>query len=288
MTDLPPEIIERLKDFLIEDIRSGDITTSILGTHDGKGVGTFYAKSKSILAGLKEAAAIAEIMGLKFKILANEGKWVDKKEPVLRITGQASVILQVERVSLNIIMRMSGIATKTHKMVELARQGNSKVRVAATRKTTPGFRFFEKRAVQIGGGDPHRYALDDMILIKNNHISVIGSVKKAVSAARKKVSFSKKISCEVRDVKECIAAAKAGADIILLDNFTPKDIIEADSKLKEEGLRDRIILEASGGIDEENVEEYGRSGVDVISSGALTHSYVASDFNMLLELGKKK
>ena len=127
-----------------------------------------------------------------------------------------------------------------------------------------------------------------MILIKNNHISVIGSVEKAVNAARKKVSFSKKISCEVRNVKECIAAAKAGADIILLDNFTPKDIIEADSKLKEEGLRDRIILEASGGIDEENVEEYGRSGVDVISSGALTHSYVASDFNMLLELGKKK
>jgi nicotinate-nucleotide pyrophosphorylase (carboxylating) len=288
MTDLPPEIIERLKEFLNEDIRSGDITTSILGTHDGKGVGTFYAKSRSILAGLKDAMAIAEIMGLKFKALAKEGEWVEKKKPVLRITGQASVILQVERVSLNIIMRMSGVATKTRNMVALAHQGNNKVRVAATRKTTPGFRFFEKRAVQIGGGDPHRYALDDMILIKNNHISVIGSVEKAVKAARKKVSFSKKVSCEVRDIKECIAAAKAGADIILLDNFTPKNVKEADLRLKEEGLRDHIILEASGGINEENVEEYGRSGVDVISSGALTHSYIASDFNMLLELGKKK
>ncbi len=287
MTDLPPEIIERLKDFLDEDIRTGDLTTSILGTHDGKGVGTFYAKSKSVLAGIKEAAAIAEIMGLESEVLVSEGSWVDKKQPVLRVMGKASIILQIERVCLNIIMRMSGAATKTHNMLKLARKGNPKVRVAATRKTTPGFRFFEKRAVQVGGGDPHRYALDDMILIKNNHISVIGSAEEAVKAARERVSFTKKVSCEVRDIDECIAAVEAGADIILLDNFSPDEVAKAHKKLNEMGLRDRIILEASGGIDESSVEDYAKNGADVLSSGALTHSYIASDFNMLLELTEK-
>jgi nicotinate-nucleotide pyrophosphorylase (carboxylating) len=287
MSDLPPEVIERLKGFLREDIRSGDLTTSILGTHDRLGIGTFYSKSDSILAGVKEAAAIAEIMGLDHEILATEGEWVKPKQPVMRIKGLASLILQVERVCLNIIMRMSGAATKAHKMQAMAQKHNPDVRVAATRKTTPGFRFFEKRAVQIGGADPHRYALDDMILIKNNHITVVGSAEEAVRLARKKVSFSKKISCEVRDVEECISAVKAGADIVLLDNFTPEDVSNANAALEEVGLRDRVILEVSGGVDEENVEEFGKLEVDILSSGALTHSYTAADFNMLLEIKKK-
>ncbi len=287
MSDLPPEIIDRLKGFLKEDIRSGDLTTSILGTHDSPGIGTFYSKSDSILAGVKEAAAIAEIMGLDYKILAKEGDWVKPKQPVMSIEGLASLILQIERVCLNIIMRMSGAATKAHKMQAMARKHNPNVRVAATRKTTPGFRFFEKRAVQVGGADPHRYALDDMILIKNNHITVVGSAEEAVRLARKQVSFSKKVSCEVRSVEECISAVKAGADIVLLDNFTPDDVSKANAALKDLGLRDRVILEVSGGVDEENVEEFGKLEVDILSSGALTHSYIAADFNMLVELKKK-
>jgi nicotinate-nucleotide pyrophosphorylase (carboxylating) len=284
MSGIPPEVIESLKHFLREDIRSGDLTTKILGTHDGLGMGTIFAKSKSILAGIEEVIAIADFMGLTYEILEFEGNWVGPKQPVLRLRGPASVLLQVERVCLNIIMRMSGCATKTYNMVRLARQGNPGVKVAATRKTTPGFRYFEKRAVVIGEGDPHRYALDDMVLIKNNHIAVMGGVEQAIRAARETVSFTKKVSCEVRSVQEAVAAAKTGADIILLDNFTPVEANKAHMALEEIQLRDRVILEASGGIDEDNVKEYAKSGVDVLSSGALTHSYKAADYNMIIAL----
>ena len=181
-------------------------------------------------------------------------------------------------------MRMSGIATKTYKMMQIARQGNASVKVAATRKTTPGFRYFEKRAVQIGGGDPHRYALDDMVLIKNNHVDVVGGVAQAVRMAKEAVSFSKKISCEARNLDEAMQAAKAGADIILLDNFEPADIEKFVGTLVNENLRDRIILEASGGINEENLAEFAATGVDIISSGSLTHSYDSADFSMSVQL----
>jgi nicotinate-nucleotide pyrophosphorylase (carboxylating) len=169
-------------------------------------------------------------------------------------------------------------------MVAEARKGNPKVKVAATRKTTPGFRYFEKRAVVVGGGDPHRYALDDMILIKNNHITAAGGVKKAVSAAREAVSFSKKVSCEARTLQEALEAIRAGADIVLLDNFKAEDVGGVVKVLEKEGLRDKVLLEVSGGMTEDNAHEYAKTGIDVISSGSLTHSYKASDFNMLLSL----
>jgi nicotinate-nucleotide pyrophosphorylase (carboxylating) len=179
---------------------------------------------------------------------------------------------------------MSGIATMVYNMVQTARKENPTVRVAATRKTTPGFRFFEKRAVQIGGGDPHRYALDDMVLIKNNHVDVVGGVGEAVRMARESVSFSKKISCEARNIDEGMDAVKAGADIILLDNFLPGDIEKFVSVLKEEGLRKSVLLETSGGINQDNIAEYAATGIDIISSGALTHSYKAADYNMTVRL----
>jgi nicotinate-nucleotide pyrophosphorylase (carboxylating) len=156
--------------------------------------------------------------------------------------------------------------------------------VAATRKTTPGFRYFEKRAVQVGGGDSHRYALDDMVLIKNNHIAVVGGVGAAVRAAREEVSFSKKVSCEVRTLQEAIEAIEAGADIILLDNFTAQDVGGVHEVLIQREMRDKVLLEASGGINENNIKDYAQSGVDIISSGALTHSYKSADFNMLLSI----
>jgi nicotinate-nucleotide pyrophosphorylase (carboxylating) len=181
------------------------------------------------------------------------------------------------------MMRMSGIAAKTYRMLEAARRGNPSIMVAATRKTTPGFRFFEKRAVQIGGGDTHRYALDDMVLIKNNHITAMGGVSQAVRAAKESVSFSKKISCEVSSLSETLEAVEGGANIVLLDNLTPKQIKNIHEVLQERGLRNRIILEGSGGMDEDNAEEYAKSGLDVISSGALTHSYDSADLNMILQ-----
>ncbi|MHA2066281.1 MAG: carboxylating nicotinate-nucleotide diphosphorylase [Candidatus Thorarchaeota archaeon] len=284
MKDLPLSVIETLKRFLREDIRTGDLTSIVTVPEDAIGSATVYAKSKAVLAGVKETIAIAELTGLDYEIFAFEGNWVGPQEPVVSLRGLARTLLGIERVSLNIIQRMSGIATKTYGMVQAAREMNPKVRVAATRKTTPGFRYFEKRAVQIGGGDPHRYALDDMVLIKNNHIAVVGGTGDAVKAAREAVSFSKKISCEVRTLQEAIEAIEAGADIILLDNFTAQDIGGVHEVLTQREIRHKVLLEASGGINEDNIKDYAQSGVDIISSGALTHSYDSADFNMLLSI----
>ncbi len=282
--NLPPDVIESLKKFIDEDVRSGDLTTRLTIPEDTTAVATIYAKERSVLAGIEEVAAIARFSDLTYEVLAFEGNWVDPQQPVMRLKGSAQTLLTIERVCLNIVQRMSGIATKVNKMVSVAREGNPKIRVAATRKTTPGFRFFEKRAVVVGGGDSHRYALDDMVLIKNNHITAAGGVRAAVTAAREAVSFSKKISCEARTLQQTQEAIAAGADIILLDNFKPKDVGGLVEVLKREGLRDKVILEVSGGVNEENAKEYAASGVDVLSSGALTHSFKSSDFNMVLSM----
>lgn len=284
MDTLPPSVIEILKKFVEEDVRSGDITTKVMIPEDKRAIATIYAHERALLAGIEEVVAIAEFSGLTHEILAFEGNWVNPGEPIMRLKGFARTLLTIERVCLNIIQRMSGIATKTYGMVSLAREVNPKVRVACTRKTTPGFRFFEKRAVEIGEGDPHRYALDDMVLIKNNHIIAAGGVRAAVSAAREAVSFSKKISCEARTLQEVLEAISAGTDIILLDNFKPKDVGGVIDVLKNEKLFGKVILEVSGGITEDNIKEYARNQIDVISCGSLTHSYNSIDFNMRLSL----
>lgn len=282
MSTLPLSIIETLKKFIEEDVRSGDITTEATIPEEKRAIATIYAREKAMLAGVKEVTAIAEFSGLTYEVLAFEGNWVNPGEPVMRLKGSARTLLTIERVCLNILQRMSAIATKTYKMVSLAREVNPKIRVACTRKTTPGFRFFEKRAVAIGEGDPHRYALDDMVLIKNNHITAAGGVRAAVCAAKETVSFSKKISCEARSLQEALEAINAGADIILLDNFKPKDVGGVIEVLKSEKLFGKVILEVSGGINEENIKDYARNEIDVISSGSLTHSYTSVDFNMRL------
>lgn len=277
---LPPEVIEQLEWFLREDIRSGDITTEAMIPTSGEATATIFSKDKSILAGIEEAIAIAQLSDLKYQVIIFEGNWVEPGQPVMRIVGPAKKLLAIERVILNIIQRMSGIATKTYRMVKKAREANPNVRVAATRKTTPGFRYFEKRAVQVGGGDSHRYALDDMVLIKNNHIDVVGGVTQAIHQAKRAVSFSKKISCEARNANEAFEAVNAGADIILLDNFTPDAMKDFVEQLVKKGKRDRVLLEASGGMNEGNAGAFAATGIDIISSGALTHSYKAADFNM--------
>ncbi len=284
MRGLPPEIIQKLRLFLDEDIRSGDLTTDALIPSDARGTGTIYAKSETIIAGIPEIAALAEMMGLEYEAIVEDGEWVKHGDDIIRLSGSAKTLLQIERVCLNIIQRMSGIATKAFHMVQAVKRENPDVRVAATRKTTPGFRYFEKRAVSIGGADTHRYALDDMVLIKNNHIAVIGSAGEAVRVAKSRISFSKKVSCETRCLEETIDAIEAGADIILLDNMSAQQVAEVNRVLLEKGLRERVILETSGGIDEQNIGEYAKSGVDVISSGALTHSYDSADLSMRVEI----
>lgn len=284
MHEPPLEVLETLKMFLREDIRSGDVTVDALEDMDVPGVGVIYAKGRTMVAGVEEVAAIGKIMSLIGEPVVNDGAWASQGDAVFRLSGPVGRLLSVERVALNIMMRMSGIATKTYRMLEKARAANPKIILAATRKTTPGFRYFEKRAVTIGGGDPHRYSLDDMILIKNNHIAVVGSVREAVRMARSHASFSKKLSCEVRSLEEAVDAIEAGADSILLDNFTPKTLKDVVRSLSDKRLRNRVMLEVSGGVNESNIAQYAESGIDIISSGALTHSYESSDFNMLISV----
>jgi len=181
---------------------------------------------------------------------------------------------------------MSGIATATRRLAEKLRKANSTAKIAATRKTAPGLGYFDKKAVLVGGGDPHRLRLDDMILVKDNHIAIAGSVEDAVKRAKQNASFSKKIEVEVTSVTDALKAAEAGADIIMLDNFSPKQIREAVKALKKAGFFGKVLLEVSGGITAENLLEYASTQVDIISMGELTHSVKALDIS--LEITKTK
>ena len=188
-----------------------------------------------------------------------------------------------ERTVLNIMMRMSGIATETRRLVDTLREAGLDVRVAATRKTAPGLRFLDKKAVMVGGGDTHRLRLDDAVLIKDNHVAIVGSVGEAVRKAKEAVSFAKKVEVEVQTPEEALEAARCGADIVMLDNMKPDQIRRAVELLKAEGLYGRIVLEASGGINPSNILEYASTGVHVVSLGYLTHSAKALDMSLELE-----
>ena len=175
---------------------------------------------------------------------------------------------------------MSGIATTTRHLIEKLGQKNSNVKIAATRKTSLGLLYFDKKAVMIGGGDPHRLHLDDMVLIKDNHIAVAGGVEKAVRKAKASVSFSKKIEVEVTKPADALKAAAAGADIIMLDNFSVDKINYTVELLKKKGFFGKVLLEASGGISEKNLLEYAATQVDILSLGELTHSVKALDISL--------
>jgi nicotinate-nucleotide pyrophosphorylase (carboxylating) len=174
---------------------------------------------------------------------------------------------------------MSGIATATRRLTEKLRKANGTAKIAATRKIAPGLGYFDKKAVVIGGGDPHRLRLDDMILIKDNHVAIAGSVENAVKKAKASGS-SEKIEVEVTRVADAVKAAEAGADIVMLDNFSPKQVREAAEALKKAGFFGKVQLEVSGGITEQNLLEYASAQVDIISMGALTHSVKALDISL--------
>jgi len=227
-------------------------------------------------------------LGLKVNTEIADGEEVEQGQGLMKVVGEARTLLSVERTMLNLLSRMSGIATATRKLTEVLRKAGSNARIAATRKTAPGLLYFDKKAVYVGGGDPHRLHLDDMILIKDNHIAIAGSVKTAVERAKKVASFCKKIEVEVTKVKDVVEAAKAGADVIMLDNFSPQQINEATGLLKKSGFSGKVLLEASGGITLENLPEYASTKVDIISMGALTHSVKALDISMeTIRLPKK-
>jgi nicotinate-nucleotide pyrophosphorylase (carboxylating) len=278
---VPRKILEeKLKQFLAEDVGLDDVTSAGVVPPGLTADAVVEAKEAGTAAGVEEAVVLAESLGLNVKAKIADGAELKKGHVILKLSGNAQTILTVERTLLNLISRMSGIATTTKKLITKLKKANAKARIAATRKTAPGLLYFDKKAVHIGGGDPHRMNLSDMILVKDNHIAVAGSVENAVKTARKNASFSKKIEVEVVRVAEVLKAAEAGADIVMLDNFSPKQIKEAVDLLKKTGFFGKILLEASGGITAENLLDYAAAQVDIISLGALTHSVRALDVSL--------
>jgi len=267
----------KLLDALREDDPFWDLTSVIVPNEYGEAC--VRVKEDCVVAGMEEVAELLRLLGLEFTVLRGDGDVAKAGDCVLIIRGQKPDLLKVERVVLNVLMRASGIATMTRRILERARNVNPRVRVAATRKTTPFLRYLEKKAVAIGGGDPHRFSLSDAVLIKDNHIRAVGSLEKAIILARERSPFTVKIEVEVETVEDAIKAAELWVDIIMLDNMKPSDVAKVHEELMRRGLRDRIILEASGGINEDNVIEYARY-VDVVSIGALTHSYKSIDMSM--------
>lgn len=272
-------VIHLLQGFLEEDYGRGDITTDAVIPKGETATAEIIAKEDSVIVGLEEVLSFMQHEGLTVEQKVKDGAKVSYGNVLAEISGDVGKMLAMERVCLNIIGHLSGVATMTAKAVSIVEKARKGVKVAATRKTTPGLRLLEKKAVELGGGDPHRLDLQDMVLIKNNHIAIVGSVKKAVSLARKNVSFSKKIEVEVSSLEDAIEAVRAGADIIMLDNMRPAEIRNIVAALKKEGL-DRVELEASGGVNLENLAEYAKAGVDIISMGMLTHSAKGIDFSM--------
>jgi nicotinate-nucleotide pyrophosphorylase (carboxylating) len=277
---------EKLRRMLAEDIGQGDITTSLIVPEECIAEAEVIAKEHGVAAGIEETGVLLESLGLKFEAFVKDGDEIKPKQVLLKVYGDARTILTVERTLLNIVSRMSGIATTTRKFIEEIRKAGYKTKVACTRKTAPGLLYFDKKAVLIGGGDTHRLHLDDMILIKDNHIKIARSVEKAVKTAKEKASFSKKIEVEVSNVEEALAAAKAGADIIMLDNFSLNQVKMAVERLRNAGFLSKVLLEASGRITAENIVAYASTGVDIVSLGEITHSPRALDIS--LEITKVK
>jgi len=270
---------EKLKLILFDDVGQGDVTAAAIIPPNLPVKAEVIAKEDGTVAGIEEAIILAEYLGLKATVKVNDGEKIKNNQVLMQISGDAQTILSAERTLLNILSRMSGIATKTRALTEKLQKAGVKTKIAATRKSAPGLLYFDKKAVVIGGGDPHRAHLDDMILIKDNHITIVGSPEEAVKKAKVHASFTKKIEVEVTKAEDALKAAKAGVDIIMLDNFSPKQAKETGEALRKAGFGN-VLLEVSGGITSENLLEYAKAQVDIISMGELTHSVKALDISL--------
>ena len=277
-----PEIAleEKLMSFLEEDIGFGDITSDAVVPVDTEARAEIIVKEPAVVAGILEARAFFRMLGVRFTAIAEDGDQVSSGTSIAIIDGSARAILAAERVVLNILMRMSGIATETKRLVGKVRDAGLDVRVAATRKTAPGLRYLDKRAVSIGGGDPHRFRLDDAFIVKDNHIKIAGGVEEAVKRVRSVASFSKKIEVEAKTTSQAVDAAKMGADIVMLDNMTVEQVKATMKTLTDLGLRDKVLIEISGGVTENNLLDYAKLGPDIVSLGSLTHSTRAIDISL--------
>lgn len=269
-----------LKQMVYEDIGFEDITSSALIPKGLETEGIIIAKEDGIISGIDAVSDLFNEFKVKSSVKKQDGDKVKVNDVIMEIKGNAQTVLSLERTALNFLMRMSGIATLTFNTLQKIREVNKNIILAGTRKTTPGLQIFEKNAVKVGGGDTHRFRLDDSVLIKDNHIAIVGSIEEAVIMAQKNVSFTKKIEIEVEDEKGAIDAAKAGADIIMLDNMSPDEIEIVLSSLESKNLRNNVLIEVSGGITPENIVEYAKTSADIISTGYITHSAKSLDLSL--------
>jgi nicotinate-nucleotide pyrophosphorylase (carboxylating) len=268
-------IKKELARFLSEDINYGDVTSAVLSNK--KITATIIARQDGIVAGAKHAKEIFAMKQCRVQIMRKDGQSVKANQVVLRISGPARQILSCERTALNLLSRMSGIATATNQLVRQVKKVSKKTDLYSTRKTAPGLRYFDKEAVEIGGGRKHRITLSDMIMIKDNHIATEGSIVELIRRAKKKTKI---FEVEVDTFSDAILAASLGVPIIMLDNFSPQMIRKTISQLEKMKLRKDIRLEASGGINVQNIREFARTGVDMISVGSITNSAKAIDFSL--------
>ena len=271
--------IERIvRQALQEDIGLGDITTQATVLPGNQVRAELVAKEPFVLSGIEVAGEVFRQLdnGVAFEPLKSDSEAVQKGEVLAWIKGDATILLQGERVALNLLQRMSGIATLTAQFV--AAVDGTGATIVDTRKTTPGLRSLEKYSVRMGGGKNHRTSLYDGVLIKENHIAAAGGIAIAIERARARIAHLLKIEIETRTLQEVSEALDAGADIILLDNMAPAELVDAVAL-----IAGRALTEASGGVNLETVREIAESGVDLISVGALTHSYRAVDISMLFQ-----
>ncbi|MBO7393448.1 MAG: carboxylating nicotinate-nucleotide diphosphorylase [Abditibacteriota bacterium] len=268
-------IEDLVENALSEDVGGGDITTRLTVPHDSRSIATLTAKEAGIVAGMDVVHIVFEKVNAKIKCLSfvPDGNYVKVGDTIAAYEGSTRALLVGERVALNFLQHMSGIATVAYRYTKLVE--GTKARVIDTRKTTPGLRILEKYAIRTGGAANHRFGLDDGILIKDNHIEAAGGITEAINAAKAGAPHTLRIEVEVVDLDGLREAIDAGAEAVMLDNM------DCDTMREAVKIADgRVILEASGGITEANVAEVAATGVDLISSGALTHSVKALDISL--------
>jgi len=277
-----PSIIEAiLKNALLEDIGEGDVTTRAVVPENHISEASLIAKETFVLAGLAFSEKIFSLVdsALIFKPGKKDGDTVRKGNVIAKISGNTGSLLAGERTALNFLQRLSGIATLTRKFVENA--DTPGVKITDTRKTTPGLRVLEKYAVKVGGGNNHRFGLFDGILIKDNHINAAGGIKKAVMLAKKNAQKKFKIEVETRNPGDVRQALAAGAEIIMLDNMPLEDIKASVKIIRSQNPR--VLIEVSGNIKPENIRAVAKTGIDLVSTGAITHSATAVDISMITQ-----
>ena len=276
------EVRNSLIGFLRQDFGTRDVTSESVITPNLSACAQIICKSgkSAVVAGLEEAGILFDICKCRVQTLVIDGSQVENGSIVMNISGTAFAILKAERTALNLIMRMSGIATETRRLVDLVGKVDRSIKVACTRKTAPGLRYFDKKAVVLGGGVTHRIQLDDMVLIKDNHLALADSIEQSIGLARQKTNGCLLLECEVKNLGELVSAIKAGSDIVMLDNFSLEQAKAGMAEIRKMGLRKNVKVEISGRIDQQNISSYAKLQPDIISLGYLTHSPKAIDFSL--------